>query len=112
MTKKELESQLASAKAEIERLNSIRIEVDRIGNQLLEPLGKFIRDTLEAGHPLTTTIECRFEEGDPRTVLYLWATVDDKEPVARIRQLAAARDAAIQRADFAEAKLKALQAAQ
>lgn len=96
------EDEVRTLREERDGLRDQRVKIDTIGANLLDPLGKFVRSTVEGGVPLTTTIVCECEDIEPKTVLYLWATTDEKEPPARIRELAASKAAAIARADAAE----------
>lgn len=78
--------------ARIAEMEEARVAIDTWGLAILEKLGDFMRQALADG-PLTTCIEAKIGDGgESIPVLWLWVSVDEKDPVARIREVAAERD--------------------
>jgi len=84
----QVERELATSKARLAELEDAKILIDKWGLSLVEKLGEFLRKTM-CGGPLTTVIACTLGE-DEETVpsVWLWATIDETDPVARIREIA------------------------
>ncbi len=77
-----------------EKRAELMVHVNKWGYQLCEALGKFIEQVLAAGTPLTTTIECSFNDMPGKPLMRLWATMDEQTPITRLPVVCAERDAA------------------
>jgi hypothetical protein len=84
-----LEAMAAELLGEVGRLQAQEVSVNTWGLQLIDALGRFLQQTLAAGHPMTTQICIDFPDCEGAPVVHLWASVDDLSPVARCRELAA-----------------------
>lgn len=83
------QERIVALEAEIAMKDEDKVLIDTWGMDFLEKLGLFVRRSMVEG-PLTTCIEGQIScDEEPVPVLWLWATTDKKEPVARIRELAA-----------------------
>jgi len=87
----QVEQELATSKAKLAEIEGTKILIDKWGLALMEKLGEFLRKTV-CGGPLTTVIACTLggDEEDEGAIpaVWLWATTDETDPVARIRKMA------------------------
>jgi hypothetical protein len=103
-------AEIERLKQENESLRQQKVRVDEWGLQMLEPLGEFLRKSLAVDHPMTTHIEATFPDMPDAgrvPVLHLWATTSETEPAARCRELAMAREHAIEQREALRARLSA-----
>ena len=108
--KADAEIRIRELEQENERLRAQKVRVDEWGLKMLEPLGDFLRKSLAADHPMTTHIEASFPDMPDAgrvPVLHLWATTSETEPAARCRELAMAREHAIEQREALRARLSA-----